>query len=224
MADFPFDSKRLGQHYDPSRNSNKNPFQQFNASERNSNSLDNVFKSQPFSLTQEPDIEYEEVEHYLVISSFDRDTSSFPNPNHYQVTFNSSYKNVSQIELIQSIVPDTNNVTSEPFLLLKIDELEDVMDSVDRHVSDSFAILCLPSTTGKFLVIDKRIHENTIKTYRQPKASVDKFTITLSDYQGNPFDFGTDSSVPQKTLQNTHVFKITTLEKKRSALNHRNVY
>ena len=50
-------------------------------------------------------------------------------------------------------------------------------------------------------------------------------TITILDSAGLPFDFGTDTpSPPNKAFQNTFIFKIVTLEKKRSVLNHRNVY
>ena len=50
-------------------------------------------------------------------------------------------------------------------------------------------------------------------------------TVTILDSNGTPFNFGTDTpSPPNKTFQNTFIFKIVTLEKKKSPLNHRNVY
>ena len=112
-------------------------------------------------------------------------------------------------------------------MLLKIEELEDVMISNDRHISDSFAILQLaqPTTPGGFIMIDKRIHENTVKYFRAPKASLNKMTVSVTDAYGTPFDFGSDSpSPPIKSLQNTFVFKVIILEKKRNVLEHRNVF
>ncbi|WP_323680093.1 hypothetical protein, partial [Exiguobacterium indicum] len=63
-----------------------------------------------------------------------------------------------------------------------------------------------------------------IKYFRTPKASLSRMTVTLADYSGQPFDFGADGPTePLKEFQNTFVFKITTLEKKRT-LGHRNVF
>jgi hypothetical protein len=179
------------------------------------------------STSNEPSITYEEVEHYLCISSRDRDVSLYPETNSYVVHLQSEFKNISSIELIQAIIPDKNSVTHEPYLLLKIQELEDVMVSSDRNISDSFAILQLspPVTNNGFIQIDKRIHENTIKHFRTPKASLKKMTVSITDYEGTPFDFGADSpNPPEKNVQNTFVFKITCMEKRRESLNHRNVY
>jgi hypothetical protein len=136
-------------------------------------------------------------------------------------------KNITSIELIQSIIPDKNNVTDEPYLLLKLDEVKDVMVSNNQHVSDAFAmlLLCSPSKAGAFIQIDQRVHEHTVKYFRQPKANLSKLTVTITDSYGNPFDFGNDApSPPNKSYQNTFVFKIVCLEKTRSSLNYRNVY
>jgi hypothetical protein len=181
------------------------------------------------SVQREPDIEYEEVNYYLSVSSKERDVSLYPNVNSYVVHFQKEFKNIYSVELIQAIIPDRNDVVNEPYLLLKIDELEDVMVSNDKHVSDAFAILQLapPTTSGYFIQLDKRIHENTVKYFRIPKASLSKMTVKITDYNGTPFDFldgATDSASPNKAYQNTFVFKIVCLEKKRAQLSHRNVF
>lgn len=225
-GNFPMQRGTLNpQHYDPYRNYNNNPVQQFNQNDMlNRHSIETTSSSQfnsQLSVQQEPSIEYEKREHYLVVTSLNRNTTQYPNQNHYQITLDKEYKNVYQIELIQSILPDKNNITQEPYILLKVDEITETMDSVDTAISQSFAILCLPSPTGNFLVIDKRIHENVVRTFIQPKAKLDKITITVSDHLGQPFNFGSGT---EKQLQNTFVFKLTTLEKKRDSLNHRNVF
>jgi hypothetical protein len=195
-----------------------------------SNNFQNVYTPQfneQYSVKQEKDIRYEEVYYYLAVSSKDRNTTDYPDVNKYTINLPKEYKNISSIELIQAIIPDQNQVTKEPYLLLKIDELEDVMASTDRNISDAFAILQLaPPTTSPhgFIQIDKRIHENTVKYYRIPKASLTRMTISITDYLGALFDFGNDSTPIDKKLQNTFVFKITCLEKTRSELNHRNVF
>jgi hypothetical protein len=48
---------------------------------------------------------------------------------------------------------------------------------------------------------------------KNPIASLDSITISIKDLNGNLFDFGTDSTpTPTKSLQNTFIFKFTTLE------------
>jgi len=208
-----------------------NRYERTNFTEHNSdtymqNDYQNAYNSkfnQQLSAQSEPNIHYEEFSYYLTVSSKDRDINSHPSVNSYTITFPKDFKNIKSIELIQAIIPDKNNVTAEPYLLLKIDELEDVMVSTNKYVSDAFAILQLapPTTTGGFIQIDKRIHENTTKFFKNPKASLSKMTISITNEAGELFNFGAGNS---KGLQNTFVFKIVCLEKERSVLSHRNVF
>lgn len=201
---------------------------EYNKTVYNTNTYTDVYTSSsntPWSNVVEQDIEYELHEMYLTVSSRDRDVAQYPKSNTYTLQFPIEFKNVYSIELIQGIIPDQNSVTNEPYLLLKIAELEDLMVSNDRNISDAFAILQLskPTATGTFIQIDKRIHENVIKYYKTPKATLSKMTISITDVDGIPFDFGGDSTLT-KAYQNTFVFKIVCMEKKRAVLQHRNVF
>jgi len=181
------------------------------------------------SLSNESNVEYEENTHYLSISSKDRDRTVYPNVNNYIIELPNEFKNIYSVELIQAIIPAKNNADEEPYLLLNIGEISDVVLSNDKNISDSFAIL-QPNTPIKpagFMQIDKRIHENTVKYYKTPKANLSRMTIKILDSLGDVFDFGTDTIPPNaidETLQNTFIFKIVTLEKRRKELNHRNVF
>lgn len=177
------------------------------------------------SVVQESNIEYESKCNYLVISSKDRDIINYPKSNFYVVNLENEYKNISSVSLVQAIIPDKNSVTSEPYLLLKINELDNVMESNDRHISDAFAIIQLtpPTVTGTFIQNDSRIHESTVLHYKTHKASLSKITISITDSDGTPFEFGGDST-RTKAYQNTFVFKIVTIEKNRKVLQNRNVY
>jgi hypothetical protein len=218
---------RLGAHY--TRYSG-NPFAEWNTTEFEHQSYTNAHSADAnnkLSIAQEPDILYEKQVHYLAISSKDRDVVAYPDVNHYVIHLPREFKNIHSIELVQAIIPDQQSVTDEPYLLLKIAEIEDVMASNDRGISDAFAILQLapPTTTGGFIQIDKRIHENVVKFFHTPKSSLSKMTITITDESSIPFDFGADGpNPPMKNLQNTFVFKITCLEKKRDQIQHRNVF
>lgn len=219
-------SQRLGEHYN--RYSSQN-YSEYNTKQYDQNRYQDVYDpkyNNQYSVTQEPDIEYDTTTHYLTISSRDRNFVADPNVNHYTINFPNEFKNISSIELVQAILPARNNVEAEPYLLLDIDELPDVMVSNDTHISNAFAILQLaaPTTTNGFIQIDKRIHENTVKYFKIPKAYLSKMTVSLRDYTGALFDFGTDAAPPQKELQNTFVFKIITMEKRRESLRHRNVF
>ncbi len=181
------------------------------------------------SLIHEQNIKYYQVEHYLTVSSKERNVSLYPSVSHYSLELQKEFKNIYSIELIQGIIPDkpTGTVATEPYLLLKIDEIDDVMSSNDTNIAQSFAILslCRPITDDGFIHIDKKIHENTVKYYQTPKSSLSRMTVSITKEDGTLFDFGTDSpSPPNKDFQNTFIFKIVTLEKERSVLNQRNIY
>ena len=90
------------------------------------------------------------------------------------------------------------------------------------YILNSFAILqlCTPVVSGGFINIDKRIHENVVKTFHTP-VSLSKMSLKITKYDGNIFDFGGSSSV-DKQYQNTFVFKIVCYEKRRNT--YRNVF
>lgn len=177
-----------------------------------------------YSVNQEPDINYQEVVKYITISSLERDTTVFPNPGRFTITLAQELKNITSIELIQAIIPNVNSVTNEPYLLLKIDELEDVMISNNRNISDAFALIQLAQPVGNFIHTDKRTYENTTKTFLTPKANLSKLTIQFTDLVGTVFDFKGASAVDAKSIQTTLVFKVVTLEKQREVLKFRSVY
>lgn len=177
------------------------------------------------SIKQEPSIEYVKKEYYLSVSSKDRDTDNYPSCSNYTMILSKDFKNIDSIELIQGIIPDKNNVLHEPFLLLQIQELEDVMVSSDTNMSNAFAILQLTSSvsSGYFINTAHHVHENTVKYFNTPKSSLNKLTIKITDVDGNIFDFGGSGS-NAKAYQNTFIFRIVCLEKSTDALKHRNVY
>ena len=218
---------RLGEHY---QRYSKQSVAEYNGFEYDANDYRHVYHgdyNEQLSTQQEVDIQYDKVDYYLAVSSRDRNIDIHPNVNQYTLDLPHEFRNIYSIELLQSIIPDKNNVTSEPYLLLKIDELEDVMFSNDRNISDAFAILQIanPTSNGGFIYMDKKIHERTVKYFRIPKASLSKMTVSIRDYKGDLFDFGSDSpSPPLKSMQNTFVFKIVCLEKQRKQLGHRNVF
>jgi hypothetical protein len=192
----------------------------------NKNSQDSMLNR---SILKEPNVQYTERVKYITVSSLERNTTVFPNPGKFNVTLQNELKNVVSFELIQAILPNVNNILNEPYLLLKIDEMDDVMESNDRNIADSFAIVQLaPAIIGpanSFINTDKRTYENTTKEFITPKASLAKLSITMTDISGGEFDFRTvGTPLTDKSIQITFIFKAIVLEKTRTPLNVRSVY
>ena len=55
---------------------------------------------------------------YFTVSSRDRDITVYPDVNRYSVHLPRDYREIHSIELIQGIIPDANNVTREPYLVV----------------------------------------------------------------------------------------------------------
>lgn len=213
-------NNKLGEHY--------NRYNDFNVSEINNNKYNANFirksNDRQLSVIQEPDIKYDYYDYYFVVSSASRDLVNYPRESNYMVSFDTPYKNVHSIELIQAIIPDKNSVTSEPYLLLSIEEIPDIMASNNQEILNAFAIIQLtpPVTAGGFINTDKRIHENIPKVFHTP-ISLSRMSIKLTNSLGSVFDFGGISST-DKQYQNTFVFKITCYEKSRDSIKFRNVF
>ena len=107
------------------------------------------------SIAQEPDIEYELTTHYLAIESKSRDITAYPQPGNYRITFGDSYKNVKAIELMAATIPDKNSVSAEPYLVLKIDEFDN-LESGNTNTDNAFTLLQLntPNSSGNFIDLD----------------------------------------------------------------------
>lgn len=192
----------------------------------NKNLADNMLNR---SILKEPDVIYEQRVKYITVSSLERNTTTFPNPGKFTITLQNELRNLVSFELIQAILPNVNSVLDEPYLLLKIDELQDVMESNNRNIADSFAIVQLaPAINGpshSFINTDKRTYENTTKEFITPKASLAKLSITMTDLTGQEFDFRTGGTpLDDKSIQLTFIFKAIVLEKQRAPLNVRGVY
>ncbi len=180
------------------------------------------------SVSQEPGISYTEDTNFIVISSNDRNTTNYPNPNYYRITFDTPYRNVKRVELVSAVIPDqasTGSILSQPILNILIDELNHV-DNSNGSINKAFAVLPLkgPSSSGKFIVPELGAAFNMPRDYPVPLASLSSLTISIVDLAGTRFNFGADSAPPTLSLQNVFVFRVTTEEKNRSVLQYRNVY
>jgi hypothetical protein len=176
------------------------------------------------SIQQESTISYQERVVYLHVSSADRDPVKFPSPSQYIIDFDREFKNIKRIELIQAHVPSTNGVDNEPYLILKIDEIDRTIYSKNALIDDSFAILQMTAPLNGYIQIKKDIHEKVVKDYITPLATLSKFSMSIYKQDGTLFNFGSDTNPVNLTLQNMFIFKITTIEKSRENIGFRALF
>jgi hypothetical protein len=176
---------------------------------------------------------------FLSIDSSDRDRGKYPNPFKYTIHMTGTsdnenvtghvFKNVYSIELISAILPNVSEIKDEMYIVLEIEELEDIgFDSSNQHLKGAYAKLVMQShLNDNFLVLDgdnsrplKRIY------YPSPKASIDRLTITLKKLNGELIDLGPDSDPdepPLRDIQNSFTFRIITKIPDAAPLGHRNI-
>jgi hypothetical protein len=140
---IPYNEPRQSEFYNKNtrintEEANKKRFEQNNYTNNFSESA-----NRQFSVEQEENIEYKKRNNYLTICSKDRDLTVYPKSSDFVVDLQREYRNITSIELITAIIPDKNNVQSEPFLLLNVKELDVLNDSNNKQISDSFAMLQL---------------------------------------------------------------------------------
>lgn len=167
---------------------------------------------------------YVKKNHFLVISSKDRDITKYPTSSNFVIHLNNVFKSLCKIELLHATIPDKNNVSNQPYLILNIEELQvNTLRSNNTFIENSFAMLhpCIPVTNNTFMQIDSKLFENTYVEYNiTPKATLAKMSIKITNANGELFSFGGDNTL-DLDHQCTFVFKITTLEVPTETLNVR---
>jgi len=139
----------------------------------------------------------------LFVSSAQRDTVAYPSSSDFVIHLQNELKLVTSVELLKSIVPNQNNVSDEPYLILDVKELND--DTFENNGSEGFAML----PTGTTAFVNNTGNENDIVHFRTPK-DIFRFTIKIKDVSGNAFDFG-NSGTTTLASQPAFLFRITQL-------------
>lgn len=216
-----------------------------NGLEISSGDFNTMYKNLPFahqkqgnnqlSVSSEPKIEYVEYEHYINVSSSNRDSVNYPLHYDYRINFDYPFKNIKKIELISAILPNQaaassgGNILNESHLVVDVDEINyiEFPNNIGSSPLKGFAILPLKAptqTTGGFINPELGCIYHKSRVFKTPLASLDHMTVKIRDYQGNLYDFGVTAGSTARAYQNHLVFKITVEETRREKLNHRNVY
>ena len=174
--------------------------------------------------------EEEKIIEIVNIYSGDRNRSIFQDPNSYTIklmdSIGKNFKNVTNIRLISGVLPDKNNITHNPFLVLKINELESLgMTGSNNALMNGSAVLQFdtPVTAGYFLNLRTDVSVSSgHSSFSQPLAELSRLTISIVDVNNRLFNFGTDTgplSPPDISLQHLFTFEISYIVKKRELQN-----
>lgn len=150
---------------------------------------------------------------FLFVHSKDRDLVQYPSPSRYRIDIadkiGTPFTKIKSISLFSAILPNINSILSEPYLLLKIEELTGPTFAGTNSTSQqAFALLMLDkSYDAKFF---NARHEMFREMPECTTRSLGMMTISLTDQYGALFDFGNDlNGVVNNDNQHTLVFKIT---------------
>ena len=178
---------------------------------------------------------------YITINSSDRSRIKWPSTSNFCIKLiddepgqpngvvGKRYRNVQSVKLLSAVVPNTNNVINEPYLLLQINEVEGMYDAASRSCQNAFTKLYFEEAPGtaKFLRMDKGVGDPLTRVYwPTPKATIDRFTVSFRTYDGEVFDFGADDNPDDINLelQTTITLEIRDyVTDSKVALGHRNI-
>lgn len=154
---------------------------------------------------------------YLFISSAERDRSTNPTTAAFTINLPQRYENIASIQLLGGTVPALDNIDADPYLLLKVPEIENISTNSVRAT----AILQLaPHVSAGFYNVDKSCCDSSTVTFVQPKRSLDRLSIRITHPDGTTVNFGTENANDpiDYTIQTTLIFRITTLERSRDQI------
>ena len=175
---------------------------------------------------------------YLTLNSADRNRAKWPSTSNFCIKLiddepgqpngvvGKRYRNIQSVKLLSAVVPNTNDVMDEPYLLLQINEVEGMYDAASRASQNAFTKLYFKPSPGKFLRLDRGVGDPLTRVYwPTPKATIDRFTMSVRTYDGEVFDFGTDDGDDiDPALQTTFTLEIKDyVPDSKSALGHRNI-
>lgn len=155
------------------------------------------------------------VQKYLSINSIDRDWENDVYPERYRYMINflsydndfmNRYRNIDSMEISRIIVPcETSLSTSTsyhisfslPYVVLNIDEFQDVYDGTNDVIRKSFCSLIYESSyrapNGRGYIVLKPIQNEKKQFYPAPLSTIQKLTISLLKPNGDLFSKNTDS-------------------------------
>lgn len=165
---------------------------------------------------------FEVKNNYLVVHSKDRDRKLFPRPGHYRIDLLNeigvAYKDIVSVSLYSIILPDANNITSEPYLLVEIDELSgETFKGTNAALNSAFAFVQMDKPINAGGHINGRV-DSCRAIYLDGNQlglqNLKSLTISIKAQDGNVFDFGLDNGdTADPSKQHVLIFEIKTLQR-----------
>lgn len=182
------------------------------------------------------------IQKYLSINSMDREWDRNTFRYNYSVTFNGSgggfngnYKNIRSIEVGKVVIPEEimeyknilnypNKTTfnhefsfSYPYLILRIDEFNDVYDGTNEDIRKSFCKLAYHKSykapNGRGYVILKPFQKEKKYFYPTPLSNLSRFTLSILKPNGFLLNDSADSYKVHKVYYspfNPHFYEVVT--------------
>ena len=180
------------------------------------------------SVLDDNPLKYEKTVYYLNVNSNDRDTTNYPLQYDFKLELNKVYKNVTAVELISVIFPNITGITSEPYLVLDINELNTVDFTNKNNTHQGFGVCPLKNpnqTSNGFVLTEISCAFHTQSVFKKPKQ-LSRLSIKIRDMYGEIYRFGFSEGVGSvlKADQISFVIKITTQDIDMSVLTPKNVY
>jgi hypothetical protein len=155
------------------------------------------------------------IEKYLSINSIDRDWSNGLDPLRYRYGINfltknndlmNKYKNIDSIKVGKVIIPceqiPSNNASnhinfSYPYVILSIDEFNDVYDGTNDAIRKSFCNLIYESSyrspNGRGYIVLQPVQDEKKQFYPAPLSTIQKLSISLLQPNGELLSNSQDS-------------------------------
>ena len=117
----------------------------------------------------------------------------FENKRFVGATLEQDIKNVRNIKLEECIVPDFTADT--PYLILRIPELQDIIDGTNNQLRTAFAILIPERVHGDFVTCKTKLNGICQKTFDPPLAKLTNLTLQFIDPTTNLYYNFTDETL-----------------------------
>ena len=143
---------------------------------------------------QQQQIKYKREKKLLFVSSIHRDIEYYSNPGDFKIKFD-TYRDVTNVKLIDGIIPNMDGVVDDGIVMLYIPELNYMKTSNGNTIFDSMVLKSHPSSN--FLKLDIPV----IKSFELPqvKSKLDSLSITFMHPDERTVDFGTGTNSKNQT-------------------------
>ena len=179
----------------------------------------------PTNLPNVEELEYNIYSNYVKISSTDRDRTIYPGTAKFKIRLPYEYKDIYSISLAAGILPNLDNISTDAYTYLKIQDMNHIKLS---DGDDVFGVMILhTANTTNFYNIDKSSTNNMPRRYLELKPRLAELSIELLHPNKTPINFGTEGSVGpvNEAIQTSFTFEIKTVRKLKKFHNDtKNVY